>query len=857
MSPSRPVKTVRPDKSDIRVPPIVHTVRQHAKRQLGEWLQTLFDNTDDALFELADRSVSNSEQTLFFESMRQIRLRRKEVCDRFSQALYRGFDELFDGMAEPAASTLDAGGDELSLLANDDLEITVAIAGIVSKVSSTHSLQLLQLTKRVDHVCRTQTITERTNPLGPHKLSSAFVEAADCLDLEIKVRIILLKLFERRVMGEIGSLYQLANQLMIEAGILPELRTMRRPNRRPDRPAAGAMGQGAQGSPAPVVNIMDSASGPLPSDSGIPVLGSGHGYPGTPGGMQSADGGIHGGMGGPMGSPMGGPSGGAYGGGPAGYGGDASFGVMQQLLAGARRTGAPVASGGYILGPGGNYLQSSPAAGHPGYQGGGASYGAEAGGLGGVGGAGDGLAISTPELVSLLSQIQDSVDETEINPNEPVPLLDLRSMVFNEADSTLGEAPKGIEQNDEDVINIVGMLFDFILNDRNLAIPMKALISRLQIPFVKLAILDKEFFEQSSHPARQLLNELSSAGIGWSSASELKRDARYNKIESIVLRVLNGFTDDVELFQDLTDDLREFLKVEDKRHVQVEERVQQSETGKAKTQAIRGQVQQIINQKASGLRLPAQIGRFISDSFARALVMTGVKHGEDSGDWHMQLQVLDDLLWCCQPLAAEADMDQRDELLPKLVARLVPIVDSIHDDPSAAEELRFNLECELQDVAARDRAFLGEETASAEPELPSEYAPVAEIRLTEVTSETEHQPQAAPQFLDKIRELNEGGWVELLQDDSDTPLRCKLSTIIQPGDRYVFVNRRGMKVADYGRMELARRLENKQLTLLDESEVFDRALQAVVGNLRKMQSRPSSETSRSPSADQEQAERPD
>ena len=74
-------------------------------------------------------------------------------------------------------------------------------------------------------------------------------------------------------------------------------------------------------------------------------------------------------------------------------------------------------------------------------------------------------------------------------------------------------------------------------------------------------------------------------------------------------------------------------------------------------------------------------------------------------------------------------------------------------------------------------------------------------------------------------------------------IRCKLSAIIQPGDRYVFVNRRGMKVADYGRMELARRLEAKELTLLDESQVFDRALQAVVGNLRNMQSRPMPEKS--------------
>ncbi len=386
------------------------------------------------------------------------------------------------------------------------------------------------------------------------------------------------------------------------------------------------------------------------------------------------------------------------------------------------------------------------------------------------------------------------------------------------------------------MINIVGMLFDYILNDRNLAIPMKALISRLQIPFVKLAILDKTFFEQTSHPARQLLNELSSAGIGWSSAAELKRDARYNKIESIVLRVLNGFTDDIEIFEPLLEDLRDFLKQEEKRHEQVEHRVQQAETGKAKTQATKEKVQQLINRKASGLRLPAQIGRFISDSFARALVMTGVKHGEASGAWHMNIQSLDELLWCCQPLSDNEDIEKRDKLLPGLLKRLRGIVSGILEDDTTVEELVFNIECELNDAAARDRAYL----ESEEPlptELPQDYAQVAEVHLVEVAEQSEQFEQAAPQFLDKLRELKEGGWVEL-RNAEEAPVRCKLSTIVQPSDRYVFVNRRGMKVADYGRMELAKRLEADELTLLDESEVFDRALQAVVGNLRKMQSQP-------------------
>ena len=76
--------------------------------------------------------------------------------------------------------------------------------------------------------------------------------------------------------------------------------------------------------------------------------------------------------------------------------------------------------------------------------------------------------------------------------------------------------------------------------------------------------------------------------------------------------------------------------------------------------------------------------------------------------------------------------------------------------------------------------------------------------------------------------------MELAQENGER-LRCKLAAIVQPGDKYVFVNRRGMKVAERTRPGLAVALKAGQLTVLDESQVFDRALEAVIGNLRQLQ----------------------
>jgi hypothetical protein len=52
---------------------------------------------------------------------------------------------------------------------------------------------------------------------------------------------------------------------------------------------------------------------------------------------------------------------------------------------------------------------------------------------------------------------------------------------------------------DEDTVNLVGMLFDYILNDRNRDSD-EGIVGRLQIPMLKVAILDKTFFNRTSHP---------------------------------------------------------------------------------------------------------------------------------------------------------------------------------------------------------------------------------------------------------------------------------------------------------------------------------------------------------------------
>ncbi len=751
MSQPKVVSLSAASKKTSPLPPILHTMRQHSRKQLSKLLEGLFNNIDDALFEMADRSRSDADQHLYFESMRELRLQRENISKAFATHYSQGFDDAFASAATELEEE-ETDFDQVAMVDNDELELSVAVAGITSKVTSQYSLLIMQLTRRIDHLVDEIGISERINPMGPERLSQAFVSALECAELDIKVRIILLKLFERFVMERLTGFYTEANQMLADAGVLPDLKNVIRKERQTKRPAPESPSN--QSSSSGMYETTSYASGDA-AGSGL------------------ADSGLTG----------------------SGQGGQ-SFQVIQELLSASR---AAV--------PGHSSSSSSARV--------------------------TGPSMSTQDVLTALSEAQEQL--TAPIDIESVPqVMDLRQVVISNAPAAAAGA--GLGQADDDVVNFVGMLFDYILNDRNLAIPMKALIGRLQLPIVRVAIQDRSFFEKTGHPARQLLNELSSAGIGWSSAKELKRDALYNMVESVVLRVMNGYADDPQIFRELLDELRSFVSKDGKKREQVEQRVKDNEKGRARTINAKQSVQKLINQKASGMRLPAEIGRFVSDTWSKVLIYSCVKHGDRSPDWQGQAQTLDDLLWCLQPLDNLDDMTTRDGKTPELMIALREGMEQIQLADTEIDKRIQEIESHLANISSNDRVYLEED----EPAPEDDSLEVMDEIILTLPGEQLDSPsnvEVEPEFIEKVGKLREGSWVELTQGSGEV-LRCKLSTIIDPGGRYIFVNRRGMKVAERSRRGLAVELKRRTLSILEESQVFDRALQAVIGNLRQMHRTP-------------------
>lgn len=122
-------------------------------------------------------------------------------------------------------------------------------------------------------------------------------------------------------------------------------------------------------------------------------------------------------------------------------------------------------------------------------------------------------------------------------------------------------------------------------------------------------------------------------------------------------------------------------------------------------------------------------------------------------------------------------------------------------------------------------------------EAPTMVEVVEEIVLLAPGETRAPEPDAAlpddDEALGHVDNLRVGSWVEF-QEDEEHKVRCKLAAIIKPTGKYIFVNRTGMKVLEKTRMGLAVEFRRQAIRLLDDALLFDRALESVIGNLRRL-----------------------
>ncbi|WP_109124878.1 DUF1631 domain-containing protein [Dyella sp. C11] len=737
----------RLDPSSERGGALLNTVRDIAGKRLQILINGMFEHVDDALFDLAEKAENNAAQMHYFDGMREVRKRRPMVERSFLAQISRELTDFASSYRNNAGATngvsLPAGSVELSLVADNELEESLAITSMIGKNETRLTRDLFAVNQRLSVIYGGIKIDDGTNPVGPAALSQAFRQAMRELSAEMRVKLIIYKLFDRYVLASLDELYTEINAELVRAGVLPQLRheIQRAGGAQRPAPAAGA----AAGAEA-----VEQSEGSFLADD------------------------------------------------EAG----ASSELIQTLrtLFSARRT-TPVTAG-----------QRLPAG-----------------------------AVQLPSANELLGALSVLQSQAAINQQMPAnagnamelagEVQQLKEHLLAQIGSLRGEKPSQVSTIDEDTIDLVGMLFEFILEDRNLPTEMQVLLARLQIPYLKAAILDRKLFAHRQHPARRLLDSLADAAKGWSAESD--RDHRlHDKIKSIVDRLLQDFDDDMTIFERLCAELQEFQDISRRRAELAEQRVAESTRGREKLEQARRRAAREILSRIEGHNLPPLIHGILSRAWANYLVLTILRQGEESSEFRDALRFANDFIDSTKPARTLDERRALRQMLPGIERALRRGLANVAFQESDIDRL-------LAQLHTYYRHQLGEAVPEAEVQaveesttlpIPESIQPIAESEAELARSEPEPEPVMDTPETRLVAELKPGTWLEFVTAP-ETIERAKLSWISPMSGRYLFVNRRGLKVADYSPHELAQALATGTARVLESTALFDRALDAIVGRL--------------------------
>ncbi len=796
--------------SGTRAQELLNVCRDRLADHLTRSLHAMMEKTDDTLFSLADKAESNAIQSVYFDAMREVRIKRKDIEDGFRKHFLEECTRLIRREGDAAAGALSLEGSAgMSLVDHEDMEETLAVTNMVSKAGNHCREEISHLNLRVGILLDDPQLKTEDNPLGPTVVAESFRRACEVLEVDIKVRLIVLKLFEQKVIEDLQSGYRNVNQYLINNNVLPTILL------RVNKHGRSAREDGLAG---PGMTMQTPADGFMDAD----------GYP--------------------DGEPD-------------------IFGLFRRYQV-----------AGYGI-PGGAVTPAGS---------GGAAVGAE--------------------VLNALTMIQQrqfaAVAATQSAPGEAPVGTGIVNIVRG---VKTGEYSADLGHLDDMTIEIVAMLFDQILEDGDVPDAMKALICQLQIPVLKVALLDKSLFAKKSHPARRLVNDIARATIGWDQDSD-REDGLYCKISEIVASIQQDFEDDVGLFERLHGEFHEYLAAHAR---EVEANVEESARllkGREKLAIAKGVVQEEIDRRVGDEGISRLVRLFLSHHWKNLLLVVHVTDGIDSPAWKRDVATMDDLVWSVLPKKTREDKEILLNMLPGLLDRLragmatLSLPDAVQQQfltrlasfhgKAINEGSRLAGDLMDQEVVAEgseEHILFADEEAQPMPPagevrdeagetVVDEPAPEAEAKAAEdvmlagsapalagagaeealqelaAGNRDEIMKMVASGLLDveeitlsghddglgeeecdlytgMARDLALGSWVEF-RDESGASVRERLSWVSEVAGVYMFTNRQGRKTSEKRLHELAAAFRSGAASLVEEVPLFDKAVSGLMHSLR-------------------------
>jgi hypothetical protein len=729
-------------------------------KHLRDHIKKMFENSDTAFLEFAEKSQSSASQLRFFEAMNVIQKNRENVENIFYRELGRSFAD-FGYVTSQGSASGNLDSDLMELVSKEDTDIQVAIQNMAANASLGSAQELVALRQRLAVLNNGQQLEDKDIPGGPVCLAKAFHTAAKDLVLEHQTLLIVYMLFNKFVLSKTTLLYDEYNKHLLKAGLLPNLKYQVRIN--PEK---------AQLSSQPITTDRSASTNSESSESSESSDSS----------NQSL--------------------------------GDELFGNIMQLLSRRDSQGEDNISGAQG--------QSGACINNP---------------------------LPQAELVSALHQLQqDNRTETPsvvVNPATATNIKENQQLVANLVANLSADRDRlfdGIDRRrlpsaDNQVIDLVGMMFEYMLKDNDIPNVAKAELSRLHTPYLKVAIIDKGLFTNTRHPAHELLNTLARASARWVFEDNLERGI-FPSVHNVVERVLAEFESNLDIFSDLLTLFSANVHDIETKSAAIEKRSRQAAEGKEKLAVARKHAAAAITVSMDGRSVPAPIKKLLHDIWQEKLMFIYLRepNAADSDSWHLAVQTVDAIIWSVEPRASIETLTELRERLPEVQKQIELAFETLNAYGNSNDESQLAL---IRDVQEAILNAPTEESHTTEPASDLPHFEAQETSCSSVPGVTQNTDDAETVVealsadeqaaLIELQQVAFGTWFSIQEDDELLPERVKLSWFSKISGNYMFVNSMGMRTKIRKQSDLAGLMAAGKASIIHDEQhpLIHRALEAI------------------------------
>lgn len=425
--------------------------------------------------------------------------------------------------------------------------------------------------------------------------------------------------------------------------------------------------------------------------------------------------------------------------------------------------------------------------------------------------------LSPPALDTMLGTIQQNA-RSAAPADRPRSLRDVQQTVLAQARQQRGAAA-ALSRDDTDTFDLLGLLYTELEREVRDGTTARNLLDRLQVPLLRMALKDRAFFVRSEHPGRQFLNTVAESGASWLGDEGV--DPFFERhLEKTVERVVADYEGDVRVFEQANTDLQQQLQLQARRAEVSERRHVESARGKEKLIVAKQRAAAALDEILLGQRVPRFVQTLLRQAWADVLTLVLLRNGEESDLWRTHLEATKRIIKATGSQHGTPDHDLATQIEQSMLQvgyhaneaaamgrQLSRAPDQNDDDPTSRTELTLKL---------KSHARLG--------------AQKGETKKVEAKSRNAEEQTC----YEHVRLLPFGTWIEFTSNQQGDKSRQRLSWYSPITDNALFVNNRGLKVAEMTLDHLARMMARNQarVVTVESSRLVDRAWQAALSALR-------------------------